>query len=112
MLGKNQNANEIFNCTLWKCAPKNSLVAVPNLEMSLCHAVAHFNIGMKASVLIIDKLNFASNVYKLKGCKKLNLRSFNLANQQACLKNKLRQQILSKLVQKPKTWPKTVQPIH
>ena len=70
MLGKNQNANEILNGTLWKCAPKNSLVAVPDLEISVCRAVAHFNIGMKASVLIIDKRNFASNVYMLKGCKK------------------------------------------
>ena len=46
---------------------------------------------MKASVVIFEKLDFVSVVYMLKGFKK---RNFNLVNQRASHKKKLRQQIL------------------
>ena len=49
---------------------------------------------MKASVLILEKHNFVPGVYMLKGFKKRNLKSFNLVNQRASRKNKLRRQIL------------------
>ena len=49
---------------------------------------------MKASVLILEKHNFVPGVYMLKGFKKRNLKSFNLVNQWASRKNKLRRQIL------------------
>ena len=53
-----------------------------------------FNIGMKASVLIYEKLNFAPDAYMLKDFKKRNLKRVNLANQRAFPKTKLRRQIL------------------
>ena len=49
---------------------------------------------MKASVLILEEHNFVPGVYMLKGFKKRNLKSFNLVNQRASRKNKLRRQIL------------------
>ena len=49
---------------------------------------------MKSSVLIYEKLNFASGAYILEGCKKCNSKRVNLANQRACPKTKLRRQIL------------------
>ena len=49
-----------------------------------------FNIGMKASVLIYEKLNFAPDAYMLKDFKKRNLKRVNSANQRAFPKIKLR----------------------
>ena len=69
-------------------------VTLPDLELGVYDGVAHCNIGMKASVLIYEKLNFVSVVYMLKGFKKRNLKRVNLVNQRASRKNKLRQQIL------------------
>ena len=94
MLGKTQNANESFNGTTWECIPKNTFVTLPNLEFGVYDGVGHCNIGMKASVLIYDKLIFISVVYMLKGFKKRNLKKINLVNQRASRKSKLRQQIL------------------
>ena len=90
--GKSQNANDIFNGTIWERIPKNTFVTLPNLkfELGVYDAVEHFNISMKASVLIYDKFNSAASVYMLKGCKKSNLKSVNLVNLQAYLKSKIR----------------------
>ena len=90
---KTQNANESFNGTLWEHIPKKPFVTLPDLGCSPCDAVAHFN-GMKVSVLIFEKHNFAPGVYMLKDCGKRNLKRVNLVNQQAFPKNRLRQQIL------------------
>lgn len=37
---------------------------------------------MKAAVLIYEKLNFASDVYMLRGCKTHRLKRVSLSNQQ------------------------------
>ena len=94
MHGKSQNANESFNGTIWERIPKNNFVTLPNLEFAVYDAVAHYNVRMKASLLIYEKINFFPGVYMLKGFQKSNLKRVNLANQQACPKNKLRWQIL------------------
>ena len=73
---------------------KNTFVKLSNLEFGVYDAVAHCNIIMKISVLIYEKRNFIPGVYMLKGFKKRNLKSANLANQLASPKNKLRRQIL------------------
>ena len=53
----------------------------------MVYMISHFNIGMKASVLIYEKLNCVAAVYILKGCKKRNLNRVDLANQRTCPKN-------------------------
>ena len=70
---KTQNANESFNGTIWKRIPKNTFVTLPNLEFGVYDGVAHYNITLKASVFVYEKLNFVSVVYMLKGFKKRNL---------------------------------------
>ena len=67
MHGKTQNANEIFNGTIWQSIPKNTFVTFPNLKFGVYDGVVHCNIRMKASVLIYEKLNFIPVVYMLKG---------------------------------------------
>ena len=56
--GKTQNANESFNGRIWERIPKNTFVTLPCLEFRVYDAVSHFNIGMKPSILIYEKLNF------------------------------------------------------
>ena len=94
MHGKTKNANKSFNGTIWEHIPKNTFVALPNLEFAAHDSVAHCNIRMKALVLIYDKLNFVPVVYMLKRFKKRNSKRVNLVNQRASQKNKLRRQIL------------------
>ena len=91
LLGKTQNSNESFNDTVLESIPKNTFVTLPYLEFGVYDRVGHW---IKASILIYEKLNFVSVVYMLKEFKKSNLKRFNLVNQQASRKNKLRQEIL------------------
>ena len=92
--GKTQNANESFNGTIWKRIPKTTFVTLPNLEFGVYDSVANFSIGMKASILIYEKLNFAPGVHMLRGCNEYNIKRVNLANQRIIPKNRLRRQVL------------------
>ena len=85
--GKTQNANESFNDAIWERIPKTTFVTLPNLEFGVYDAVANFNIGMKASVLIYEKLNFAPGVHMLKGCNKYNIKKVDLDHKSCELKN-------------------------
>ena len=67
--GKTQNNNESFNGTIWELIPKNNYVSRPTLEFGVYDAVANFNIGMKATILIYG-LNMVPGVYT-RGCKQL-----------------------------------------
>ena len=66
--GKAQNVNESFNGTIWERIPKTTFVALSNLEFGVYDAVPNFNIGMKASVSIYEKINFVQGVHMLRGC--------------------------------------------
>ena len=77
---KTENANESFNGTIWELIPKMTFVTLPNIEFGVYDAVANFNIGIKASVLIHGKLNFVPGVHMLRGCNKYNIKGVNLAN--------------------------------
>ena len=63
---------------------------LPDLKFGVYDSIAHCNIRMKASVLIYEKISFVPGVCMLKDFKKQNLKMVDLANQRACLKNKLR----------------------
>ena len=79
MHGKTQNTNKIFNGTIWERIPKNTSTALSKLEFGVYDAVVHFNIGIKASILIHEKPNFVPGLYMLKSCRKHNLKRVNLA---------------------------------
>ena len=49
--------------------------------------VANFNIAIKTSVLIYEKIDFVPGVHMLRGCNKYNIKRVNLANQQITSKN-------------------------
>ena len=70
--GKTQNANESFNATIWERVPKTNYVSLRKLEFGVYDAVGHFNIGMKSSILIYEKLNMIPGKFALKGCASIN----------------------------------------
>ena len=92
--GKTQNANESFNGTIWDRIPKTNYVSLENLSFGVYDAVANFNIGMKSSVLIYEKLNMVPGVYTLRGCKRINVKRLRYAEYKENIKNKARRQIL------------------
>ena len=92
--GKTQNANESFNDLIWERVPKTDYVTLPTLELGVYGAVGHFNIGMKSSVLIYEKLMMVPGVYTLHGCKKTNRKRLNLSIYKSNKRNKLKRQSL------------------
>ena len=70
--GMTQNQNESFNVMIWSCIPKSTYVSFSQLQLGVYDAVANFNIGRKASILIFEKLNMIPGKYCLEGCRKIN----------------------------------------
>ena len=67
-----QNQNESFNAMIWSRIPKSTYVLFSQLQLGVYDAVANFNIGRKASILIFEKLNMIPGKYCLEGCRKIN----------------------------------------
>ena len=71
--GKTQNQNESFNGQIWERIPhKNRYVGIEHLELGAYDAVATFNSGRKASVMILERLNIVPGKYTNRGCSKSN----------------------------------------
>ena len=64
---------EGFNAMIWERIPKPKYVALSQLELGVYDAVVAFNIGMKSSVLIFEKLGMILVFHLVKGCQSLNL---------------------------------------
>ena len=70
--GRTQNQNESFNAMIWDRLPKIRFVSLQLLKLGVYDAVANFNVGRKASVLIYEKLGIIPGTYTLQGCRKIN----------------------------------------
>ena len=57
---------------IWERLPKTKYNSLVQLELATYDAVAYFNIGHKATVLIYEKLNMIPGQYTLNGCEDLN----------------------------------------
>ena len=77
--GKTQNQNESFNGQIWERIPKNKYVGIEHLELGAYDAVANFNIGRKASVMILERLNIVPGKYTIRGCIQSNKRRLMFA---------------------------------
>ena len=66
--GKTQNQNESFNGFIWRRTPKDRFVKMTTFELAVYDAVAHFNIGNFATLLIFDKVNIERGYYTTLGC--------------------------------------------
>ena len=78
--GKMQNHNECFNSTIWERIPKTRYVGIEKLKLGVCDAIANFNIGRKASVMIYEKMSMKPGRYTTKGCSVQNKRGIYFAN--------------------------------
>ena len=58
--GLSQNRNESFNGTIWNRIPKGTYVGLRQLEIGVYDAIAHFNIGSEAAILVYEKTRNAS----------------------------------------------------
>jgi hypothetical protein len=92
--GKTQNTNESFNGTIWERLPKTKFVSFSQLEFGVYDAVANFNIGRKASILVYESLDIIPGAYTLKGCKNLNYKRLSRSKYRNIAKNKLRRKII------------------
>ena len=70
--GKNQNQNKSFNLMIWDRIPKTRYVLVKQLELGVYDAVANFDIGKRASLLIYEKINLIPGTFTLRGCDTIN----------------------------------------
>ena len=71
--GKTQNANESFNGMIWNRIPKANHVALNTLALGVYDAIAHFNIGAKASLDIFHEMNLEAGVFMSKGLHGMNV---------------------------------------
>jgi len=70
--GRTQNQNESFNGTVWDLLPKSKYSGLTQLRFGVYDAVANFNIGQKASVLVYEKMGMVPGKYMLRNCFKTN----------------------------------------
>ena len=92
--GRTQNQNESFNATIWERIPKSNYISLAQLEFGVYDAVANFNIGRKASVLIYEQLDMIPGVSTLDGCNYLNSKRLSRSTYKNTDSNKLRRKIL------------------
>ena len=93
--GKTQNTNESFNgLSIWERIPKSNYVSLRNLEFGVNDAVAYFNIGMKASILIYEKLAMIPGKFTLRACRAINAKRLSFADYKSFALNRLTRQSL------------------
>ena len=79
---------------IWERVPKSDYVSLDCLKFGLHDAVGHFNIEMKSSILVYEKLKMVPGAYTLKGCKTLNLKRIRWSLYKCNKQNQLRRQSL------------------
>ena len=68
--GKMQNANECFNGMIWERLPKTKHVGCEKLKLGVFNAIANFNYGKKASIVIMTEMNLVHGKYMRLMCDK------------------------------------------
>ena len=89
-----QNQNESFNATIWERLPKTHYVSRAQLEFGVYDAVAIFNIGRKASILIFEKLDMIPGQYTVKGCKIINQKRLSNSSYKNIESSKKRRKVI------------------
>lgn len=92
--GKTQNQNESFNGTIWNRIPKTTYVGKQQFEIGVYDAVAHFNVGSKAAVLIYEKLGMRPGMHMLQGSVTKDVNRIENSKRQSTEAKKLRRRYL------------------
>ena len=77
--GKTQNQNESFNAMIWSRIPKSKYVSLTQLKFGLYDAIGAFNIGIKSSILIFEKLLMIPGQHTISSCNYLNRRRIRMS---------------------------------
>ena len=93
--GKTQNQNESFNGTIWERVPKTRYVGIEKLKFGVYDAIANFNIGRKASVLMFERMGMIPGRYASKGCSVQNRKRLYIANYKNKSSTKTRRKVIS-----------------
>ena len=88
--GLTQNQNESFNGTIWNRIPQGTYVGLRQLEIGVYYAIAHFNTGSKAAVLVFEKLGMSPGQHMLNGCLSKNKSRTINARLQSTISKKMR----------------------
>ena len=92
--GKTQNRNESFNGMIWDRIPKSRYCAYWQLQFGVYDAIANFNIGRKASVLIYEQLEMIPGLHLVTGCNRLNRKRLYHADYKNCEPKKKQRKII------------------
>ena len=72
--GKIQNANESFNGMIWTNVPKVIHVGLDVLSVGVYDGIAHFSIGEKAVLDLMELFKIDPGYYMTKRCRSVNIR--------------------------------------
>ena len=78
--GKTQNQNEAFNGMIWQRIPKSTFVGANSFKLGVYDAVAHFNIGGKATVKVLEALDMKPGALSCVGASRADYRRVSKAN--------------------------------
>ena len=92
--GKTQNQNESFNAMIWERIPKTTYVSFDQLQLGTYDSVANFNIGRKASVLILSRLGIEPGKYTARGCATKNKKRLEMAGYKNRESSKTRRKVI------------------
>ena len=92
--GKTQNQNESLNAMIWDRAPKETFVGSSFIETAVSDAIAHFNIGADAAILIMKGLDIVPGEHMETACVKKDVSRLRLADYQESSRAKMRRNYL------------------
>ena len=86
--GKTQNQNEAFNGMIWQRVPKTVFVGTDSFQLWVYDAVAHFNIGSKATIKVFEALGVKPGSFCYAGVNETDRLRIKKANYKSEDKNK------------------------
>lgn len=94
--GKTQNQNESSNGLIWNRIPKTVFVGTNGFQLGVYDAVAHFNIGAKATIKVLRTLGISPGAFCLAGVQQADNLRVKKSIYKADNKNKTRKVLRGK----------------
>ena len=92
--GKTQNQNESFNGMIWRRVPKTVFVGSDVFKVGVYDAVAHFNMGERATTKVLETMGLNAGSLNEAGVIQADQLRARKANYKAEPKNKTRRKVL------------------
>ena len=92
--GKTQNQNESFNGMIWTRIPKTVFVGTNAFQLGVYDAVAHFNIGAKATIEVFKALGINPGAFCVAGVREADRLRVTKSIYKAEEKNKVRRKVI------------------